>query len=44
MTYDQFCATQEDIIEAFKLGELTEAQLEREMEKLEEEWQAEGED
>lgn len=44
MTFDQFCATQEDIIEAFQFGLLTEAQLDREMEQLEEQWQEEGEE
>lgn len=44
MTYDQFCATQEDIIEAYNCGELTESQLEQEMEQLQEEWEEFGED
>lgn len=42
MTYDEFCAIHEDIIESYRVGELTEAQVENEMEALQEQW--EGED
>ena len=44
MTYSEYCATQEDIIEAYNCGELTESQLEQEMEQLQSEWEEEGEE
>lgn len=44
MTYSEFCATQEDILDSYRAGELTEAQVEREMEQLQEEWEENGED
>lgn len=44
MTFDQFCALQEDILQAFADHELTESQLEREMEQLQDEWDEFGEE
>lgn len=44
MTYSEYCATQEDILDAFRTGELTQAQLEREMEMLQEQYEEECED
>lgn len=44
MTYSDYLATFEDIMESFQAGELTESQLEQEMEQLQEEWEEDGED
>ena len=38
MTYDEYQAIEDDIIGAFKSGEITEWQLEREMEMLQNQW------
>jgi cell fate (sporulation/competence/biofilm development) regulator YlbF (YheA/YmcA/DUF963 family) len=42
MTYDEFIATQEDILEAFRFGEITEEDVEYEMEALQNQWEEEG--
>lgn len=44
MTYSEMCLIQEDIIEAYEHGELTEAQLHRELEMLQEQYEDECED
>lgn len=44
MTYDEFCALQEEIIEAYEEGYLTKSKLEGEMEALQEQWDEEGEE
>lgn len=44
MTYDDYIATQEDIMTAFFNRELTEVQLHIEMEQLQEEWDEFGEE
>lgn len=44
MTYDEYIATQEDIVSAFEAGEITDAQLEDEMEALQNQWEEEGEE
>ena len=43
MTYDDFCNIREDLIEAYNSGELTETQLDTEMEELQEYWEEYGE-
>ena len=44
MTYDDYEAIMDDILYAFKSGNLTESQLEDEMEILQEQWEEEGEE
>lgn len=44
MTYDEFLNTQDDIYQAFLAGELSETQLDNEMEALQEEWEEDGEE
>lgn len=44
MTYDEYIAIQEDIVEAYESGDITEAQLEDEMEALQNQWEEEGEE
>lgn len=39
MTYSDYLATFEDIMESFQAGELTETQLEHELEMLQEEYE-----
>lgn len=44
MTYDELCATQEDILDAFRSGELSETLLHHELEMLQEQYEDECEE
>ena len=44
MTYDDFLNTQDDIYQAFLADEISEYQLEQEMEQLRQEWEMDDEE
>ena len=44
MTYDEYCAIHDDIVEAYNEGDITESQFEDEMEALQNQWEEEGEE
>lgn len=44
MTYDTYCAIESDLQYAYTCGEITEAQLYEEMERLQEQWEEECEE